>query len=112
MVVGVVLVVVGLAGAQETGTAVSSFSLGIVGLGAVAGLVAGIADFVEPLRELFERGRWVIVGLAVFALLVVTRTESAGPQVIEVAVGFGVGAAVAGLSGIGLTSLPRQESQS
>jgi|GEM_PF-3545424 len=76
LVAGIVFGGFGVAVLLRTGVSIESLScLGVVG-SFLVGLVLGVADYVEPLRRGFERGRWLIVGVAVFALLVIVLTES------------------------------------
>lgn len=103
---GVVMVVVGWAGAVETGTDVGAFPLFVAG-GAAFGLLCGVAGFVEPLERAFDRARSVIAGLAVLAVFVVAGNESYAPQFVAAGLGIGGGAICGCLLGAGTTALRR-----
>ncbi|MGQ3412672.1 hypothetical protein ACT4ML_10490 [Natrinema sp. LN54] len=65
-------------------------------LSAGLGLVAGVADDIDPLNRALERGYWVIAGLAVFALLglIFGADGAATPLVIGFALAFSSGVVV------------------
>ncbi|WP_440766698.1 hypothetical protein [Natronorubrum sp. DTA7] len=89
----IILGTAGIAVAVATGTTLESFSIFVLGLGGVFGLAAGIADEIDPLRWLFNRGQWVISVIAIFFLfwIVFSPEETAGPIVIGFALAFSSG---------------------
>lgn len=93
---GMVLGGVGVAAAFETDTGLESLSTLVLGLSCFFGLVAGVADDIEPLRRAFKKGYWLIVSVAILSLFVLVGdgNESVAPIVIGFALAFSIGVIV------------------
>ncbi|QKY19226.1 hypothetical protein B4589_002110 [Halolamina sp. CBA1230] len=107
LLVGAVLGVVGVAVLFRAGAGVGSLSTLGVGLGFLYGLVTGVADHIEPLRRAFERGQWLIVGVAVLVLFVIVLNDAVTPALLgSLALGLG-GGVLLGTAGVVGSTLSR-----
>jgi len=97
--VGAILVATGGISAIETNTDLGSLPIGVVALSGLLGLLSGTADYVEAVRNAFERARWAIVGIAVFVVFGFVTSESYARLAIPAAIGFGGGVVVGALVG-------------
>lgn len=88
---GIILGTIGVAVLLRTDTIPRSLSALSIGLSSLFGLLAGIADHIEPLRHGFEWARWLIVGLAVLFLLAAVQNYFTLPILISLALGLSSG---------------------
>lgn len=107
LIIGLVVGVGGGAVLIWTDTSPGSLSVASIGLSFVFGLLVVFADYKQPLGHVFERGRWLMIGIAILFLLAVVQDVFSTAQWIGLTFGFS-GGLVLTTVGIGTKQLVSQ----
>lgn len=75
LLVGIILSGAGLAAAIETNTDLRSLSWLLLGFGGVSGVFLIALDQSKPLRRVVDRIQWLIVGILILLLFIISQYE-------------------------------------
>ena len=105
-IVGIVLGGIGVLVMSKTNTSGESLSVLGPALGGTSGLVAGLVDYVEPLRRAFEWGQWLLTGVAVLFVFLSAMNYFTLSLLIGLTLGFSSGVLISTV-GVALLQIKR-----